>query len=167
MCCACSRETWQIMLGMITARAQEFSFDRAISSIGNRPHNDRWQSLAESAILILGSPRSGTTWLAKIFDSHPDILYRHEPDELTPPTPGLNPTEQLRAWLRQRGKSVAAKRPYFRKSWRPATLDHTRVVIAATLALAHRLPVLSRSAERVGIPDLVAPNRWANVRAAM
>lgn len=31
-------------------------------------------------ILILGSPRSGTTWLAAIFDSHEDILYRHEPD---------------------------------------------------------------------------------------
>lgn len=25
-------------------------------------------------------PRSGTTWIGKIFDSHPDTLYRHEPD---------------------------------------------------------------------------------------
>ena len=25
-------------------------------------------------------PRSGTTWLGKIFDSHPAVLYRHEPD---------------------------------------------------------------------------------------
>jgi hypothetical protein len=25
-------------------------------------------------------PRSGTTWLGKIFDSHPLVLYRHEPD---------------------------------------------------------------------------------------
>ncbi len=25
-------------------------------------------------------PRSGTTWLGKIFDSHPMVLYRHEPD---------------------------------------------------------------------------------------
>ena len=33
-------------------------------------------------ILILGAPRSGTTWLAKIIDSHPDVLYRHEPDKL-------------------------------------------------------------------------------------
>ena len=35
-------------------------------------------------ILILGAPRSGTTWLAKIIDSHPDVLYRHEPDAAIP-----------------------------------------------------------------------------------
>jgi hypothetical protein len=31
-------------------------------------------------IFVFGAPRSGTSWLAKIFDSHPDVLYRHEPD---------------------------------------------------------------------------------------
>lgn len=31
-------------------------------------------------IILMGMPRSGTTWLGKIFDSHPDTLYRHEPD---------------------------------------------------------------------------------------
>ena len=31
-------------------------------------------------ILLFGLPRSGTTWIAKIFDSHPQTLYRHEPD---------------------------------------------------------------------------------------
>src|SRR5689334_15238758 len=31
-------------------------------------------------LFVLGAPRSGTTWIAKIFDSHPDVLYRHEPD---------------------------------------------------------------------------------------
>ena len=31
-------------------------------------------------VLLLGSPRSGTTWLAKLFDSHENVLYRHEPD---------------------------------------------------------------------------------------
>ena len=35
---------------------------------------------SDRIILILGAPRSGTSWLAKIFDSHPDVLYRHEPD---------------------------------------------------------------------------------------
>ena len=29
-----------------------------------------------SIILILGAQRSGTTWLAKIIDSHPDVLYQ-------------------------------------------------------------------------------------------
>lgn len=29
---------------------------------------------------IVGAPRSGTTWLAKIFDSHPRVVYHHEPD---------------------------------------------------------------------------------------
>lgn len=31
-------------------------------------------------VLLFGMPRSGTTWLGKIFDSHPNTLYRHEPD---------------------------------------------------------------------------------------
>jgi hypothetical protein len=30
--------------------------------------------------LLFGMPRSGTTWIGKLFDSHPDVLYRHEPD---------------------------------------------------------------------------------------
>jgi hypothetical protein len=31
-------------------------------------------------ILLFGMPRSGTTWIGKIFDSHTGTLYRHEPD---------------------------------------------------------------------------------------
>jgi hypothetical protein len=34
----------------------------------------------QGPILLMGMPRSGTTWLGKIFDSHPRVLYRHEPD---------------------------------------------------------------------------------------
>ena len=35
-------------------------------------------------VIVAGLPRSGTTWLAKILDSHPQTLYQHEPD--IPPT---------------------------------------------------------------------------------
>ncbi|MGH7046545.1 MAG: hypothetical protein ACREE2_09200 [Stellaceae bacterium] len=35
-------------------------------------------------MLILGSARSGTSWLGKAFDSHPDVIYRHEPDTAFP-----------------------------------------------------------------------------------
>ena len=33
-------------------------------------------------ILLCGMPRSGTTWLGKLFDSDPHTLYRHEPDSI-------------------------------------------------------------------------------------
>ncbi len=40
---------------------------------------------AGTPIFVLGSPRSGTTWLGKIFDSHPDVRYIHEPEITFPP----------------------------------------------------------------------------------
>lgn len=36
--------------------------------------------MKKQQILLVGMPRSGTSWLAKIFDSHPDTAYFHEPD---------------------------------------------------------------------------------------
>ena len=38
--------------------------------------------LSNAPVLLFGMPRSGTTWLGKIFDSHPSTLYRHEPDSV-------------------------------------------------------------------------------------
>jgi hypothetical protein len=129
--------------------------------------HDHWDTLAASVILVLGSPRSGTTWLAKIFDSHPDVLYRHEPDELTMPDPALTPAAQIREWLLQRGLRAAAKRPGFPKSWRSAPLATVRTGLAAALAAAQRLPPTARLAARIDLPDLIAPRRWQQVRAAI
>ncbi len=36
--------------------------------------------IATDMILLFGMPRSGTTWVGKVFDSHPATSYRHEPD---------------------------------------------------------------------------------------
>ena len=33
-------------------------------------------------VFVIGGARSGTTFLAKLLDSHPDVLYRHEPDSV-------------------------------------------------------------------------------------
>ena len=38
----------------------------------------------DKTVFVIGAPRSGTTWLGKIFDSNPNVLYRHEPDTLIP-----------------------------------------------------------------------------------
>src|SRR5690349_8179034 len=106
-----------------TARCSKNNFSSARSAgIQAQPRPDHWGALAAATILGLGFPRFGTTWLAKIFDSHPDVLYRHEPDELTGPDPSLAPAGQIRTWLLQRSPRAAAKRPNFPKSWRPASL---------------------------------------------
>jgi hypothetical protein len=52
-------------------------------------------------VLLFGLPRSGTTWVGKIFDSHPRTLYKHEPDTFPlapamPWSPDVEETEVLR-----------------------------------------------------------------------
>ncbi len=36
--------------------------------------------MINNVTLLFGMPRSGTTWIGKVFDSHPDSAYLHEPD---------------------------------------------------------------------------------------
>jgi hypothetical protein len=122
---------------------------------------DWQQSLIQGAILVLGMPRSGTSWLAKIIDSHPDILYRHEPDESAGVAP--QPTAQLLAWLRQNDLRTAGKRPWFQKSWRPWPLEMLWRSNATILAARSRL--LQADVDR--LPDLAIPWRRHRVRLAM
>ncbi len=106
-------------------------------------------------IFIVGAPRSGTTWLAKIFDSHPDVLYRHEPDQYLPAPPDLHEADLpglFAAWCRDTSLRTAAKRPFFRKSWQPAPLRLTRLALAYGMMAATRLPLPQPF--RWAIPDL-------------
>jgi hypothetical protein len=94
-------------------------------------------------ILALGMPRSGTTWLGKILDSHPETLYRHEPDTwrrldavplfASPERTDLCPVlrefvASLPAMLADR---VCGKRPFFPKSY--ATPLSVRLYAARSL----------------------------------
>lgn len=115
------------------------------------------ESALSSAVLVLGAPRSGTTWLAKIIDSHPDVLYRHEPDAMipgaeTPAAPDILPL--LRLWAQARSAKTSSKRPFFRKRWQPAGAAVLRAVVAGGVSLAARLPAPFRSLARVPIPDI-------------
>ena len=87
-------------------------------------------SAFDRPILAFGMPRSGTTWLGKIFDSHPVTVYRHEPDswrrlDSIPLFPDPVSADRYSADVRSfvaslttiRADRVCGKRPLFPKSY--------------------------------------------------
>ena len=115
----------------------------------------------EDMILVFGLPRSGTSWMGKVFDSHPDTLYLHEPDKhihlhevpmLLPAEPGRGLDAFLQQVLANRSPGVTGKVPAFAKSYRSGARNLARN------AAAHAARVLPRRlADRVRIPDLIDP----------
>ncbi|MBI5430581.1 MAG: sulfotransferase [Nitrosomonadales bacterium] len=113
-------------------------------------------------ILLFGMPRSGTTWIGKIFDSHPDTLYRHEPDSrgtlnTLPLFASASEAEEYRAFLEQyvaqlpdiRDEKVSASLPVFAKSYyTPLQLALRKMVVFGT-------KVASRFLGAIPVPDLV------------
>jgi hypothetical protein len=116
-------------------------------------------------ILVFGLPRSGTSWLGKIFDSHPETLYRHEPDKHIQLSgmPALLPVdrlaerrEEIERFLDQvlanRSASVSGKRPFFSKSYRSGSRELVRRGIITATRILPRPQAL-----RMQVPDLVDP----------
>lgn len=111
-------------------------------------------------ILVFGMPRSGTTWIGKLFDSHPDTLYRHEPDSVQCLTVPLYPETENAALYREelqrfvksmpqmRSPKVVGKQPLFRKSYlSEASFDVYRVSVAIAKAasrIQRNVPCLYR-----------------------
>jgi Sulfotransferase family len=132
-----------------------------------------------SVILVVGGPRSGTTWLAKIIDSHPDVLYCHEPDETLPgpasPSGAALP-KLLANWAADHSARTVTKRPFFPKSWQPNWARTLRTLFAGAVSAASRLPAPLAALGRIRIPDLMrrpAPRvaiksvRWAEGAAIL
>ena len=101
-------------------------------------------------ILVFGLPRSGTTWIGKLFDSHPDTLYRHEPDSVRrlsmPLFPEKEDASRYRGELEQfvvalprmRSPEVVGKQPLFPKSYQSAIgLAAYRASVVAAKAVSH------------------------------
>jgi hypothetical protein len=124
--------------------------------------------------LILGAPRSGTTWVGKIADSRPDVLYRHEPDIADPP-PDLPvfvdppPSAGLQArfdrhllrWAGARDSRSAGSRPVFPKAFQPPLAQFVRGAVVYAAKAGER--VGDSLAARTVIPELSARRPAAHV----
>lgn len=124
-----------------------------------------WPSLA-APLFIAGMPRSGTTWLAKTFDSHPLTFYLHEPDQavttnrippycdqchLTDNIPAA--TDYLARVLAVRTAKAAGSLPAFDKDYRSAVAGLVRNGLIGAIKAGERI-LSSRWPHDIGIPDL-------------
>ena len=123
---------------------------------------------------ILGAPRSGTTWLGKIFDSHPDVLYRNEPDielrgEELPFLCRVEDLERYRdvasAYLNQlidmRTLSHAGTLPVFRKNYQTLKAYWLRLGMVHGLHLSNFVTRGTRWPNNKVVPDIIDRARWS------
>ena len=117
--------------------------------------------IKQPIILLFGMPRSGTTWIGKIFDSHTHTLYRHEPDtwEKIKEIPLLEKTENsekyagfineyVEQFILSRRPEINGKLPFFNKIYASPlrqTLFRGSVLLSGALSKLKkdlRLPVI-------------------------
>jgi len=138
---------------------------------GHTPPNERACLNPENPILLFGMPRSGTTWLGKIFDSHPDTLYRHEPDSrgslnAIPLFPLSQDVGRYRDFLLDyvarlpdsRDEKISASLPVFGKRYySPAALMTRKFLVIGSKAV-------SRFLGPVSVPDTADHRRHPGLR---
>lgn len=109
-------------------------------------------------ILLIGLGRSGTTWIGKIFDSHPDTYYMHEPDNwckkiplptITNPTTNIPDTlgMYLDSLIEIKNSQIVGKLPAFPKSYHGLFVNRIRTLninlskVAAKFSI--RIPIFN------------------------
>lgn len=118
-------------------------------------------------IFIFSSPRSGSTWIAKAFDSHPGTLYLHEPDIVDRGRDLLphwferdagdfkgNAKRYLARLAANRSLRTMGTRPFFAKSYRSETARKIRTGLIYAGKGLEKAGITSLS-ERMTLPDFV------------
>jgi len=126
--------------------------------------------------LLLGAPRSGTSWLGKIFDSHPDVLYRHEPDAvqedfglpwlcLSDETPEMEAAaaDYVRRLAATATLKTSGIRPFFAKSYRGKLHQTLHVGMLLGLHGVAALGIGGQARKTLPVPDLMRPGHRARI----
>jgi hypothetical protein len=134
----------------------------------------------ERIVLVLGAPRSGTSWLAKIFDSHPDVLYRHEPDSVLRAwdLPWMCTRDDVntyrddaRTYMRRLIDTATLKTagslPMFPKRFQSAPARLARVAIVHALRAADLAKASRRLTRSMHIPDFIDPARLPELHVVL
>jgi hypothetical protein len=117
-------------------------------------------------ILVIGAPRSGTSWLGAILDSHPQTLLRHEPDTIDrDPSYGFVADEMdcaaarghLERLVDCRVLKAAGARPIFPKAYRSAAARGLRAGLIYGFKGAEHY--LHRAFRHLRVPDLADRGR--------
>lgn len=124
-------------------------------------------STSDRIALVMGLGRSGTTFLAKLIDTAPEVVYRHEPDVvLSTDLPHFCHRNDLEPHLskardflyemsRCRHWRATGTLPLFSKSYRSpqANLAYRMMVLSSKTARRLRLPVSD------SVPDMIRDDR--------
>lgn len=130
-------------------------------------------------IILAGMSRSGTTWVGKLFDSHPDVLYLHEPDSIRPLNnilPVLPNTddehdignelnEYLDGILRTCPIKCCAKLPMFPKHYRKRTEN---LIFNGRIYLSKLLGPLFRSTPQIDVGSAISSDTrivWKSIES--
>lgn len=118
-----------------------------------------------NVLLILGTPRAGTSWLAKIFDSHRRVVYRHEPDEILVnrtippfcrfedyPRYGREAARYLDRLADVRTTKTIGSPPIFSKDYRSPLVHFLHLLMIGTLRLPETVPFGKRLVRQLQIP---------------
>lgn len=116
--------------------------------------------------MIIGTGRSGTSWIGRIFDSLGSVLYLHEPDLVLydPDFPVVPDPDAFEALLpraeallerlcKARPLKAVASRPIFRKPWRSPTAHMVRLSMIYGLRALEE--VIGSRVQNIVVPDLM------------
>lgn len=119
-------------------------------------------------IFITGSPHAGTHWIGRLFDAHPWVLFRHEPDvvlpldgipELVEPAqyPGLvdQAGGHLDALYRVATVQTCADGTHSAKDYRNPFAAALRRLVLSASAAGRRIGPLETVMQHLPIPDLI------------